>query len=84
MYKYLVCRLDAIRPAGTIRNSNHFPMVVKSNYPRTVEQILDKALDSISDGYRPNYEYLIVSLDDSKVIRLRPPKPQFEYEIRDF
>lgn len=87
MPKYLVCRLEAIRPAGTMRSSNHFPLIV--TLPRlhgieySAEEILEKALDSINEGYRPNYEYIVMPIVDAKVVAVKPRR-DYLLEVRDF
>ena len=82
--KYLVCRTDAIRPAGTIKNSSHFPMVVEvqeCEWDGTdwAEIVLRKALSSISSDYSPNHSYMIVPMTEAITIQRRPIQPEYRY-----
>lgn len=85
MAKYLVLRMESITPAGTVRNrnSNHFPMIVETHSVHS-EQILEQALDSINEGYRTEYEYLIVLLTDNAKVVSRKPKREYVTVVRDF
>lgn len=82
--KYLVCRTDSIRPAGTIKNSNHFPMVVEvheGDWDGTdwAEIVLRMALNSINEGYQTRYSYTIVPMTEAVVIQRRPVEPEYRY-----
>lgn len=88
--KYLVCRLDAVRPNGHMRTSHFFPMVVdvedSSLYKTNNDEfIVRKALDTISQGYVGKYEYIVVPLDQARVVSFKPiPQPSYMVETRDY
>jgi len=96
--KFLVCRADAVRPAGTMRQSNHFPMIVDIEIPRhtereiiqgymapdVYERAVRAALDSISESYHPEKEYFVMPLFGAKVVSFRRPQPVYETHVRSY
>lgn len=82
--KFLVCRQDALRPAGYIRSSNHFPMIVEMSYEdANPEQILRKALDSISEDYNPNYKYVVVPMQEAVVVQFKRRR-QYDVVVENY
>lgn len=87
MYSYLVVRKNCLYMRDgdyKIRNSTFWPMVITSHHALSVEEVLRKALDSISEGYTPEYEYVVVPMRDASVVSLRKPQPQYEIHVRRF
>lgn len=90
--KYLVCRIDAITNGGhtTIKNSC-FPILVEIDtnmYGKDAydaEYIVRKACNSISEGYLGMHEYVVVRMDDAKLVKFsRKPQPEYCVDVRDF
>lgn len=82
--KYLVCRMDGIRPYSRIRSSE-LPIIVDSEDCANREDIVKKALDCISRGYIGMHEYLCVPLEYASIVSFKPiPQPKFSATIRNF
>lgn len=88
--RYLVCRKDAIKRNGgtSTINSSCFPIEVEmhpDNYSYNSETIVRKAFDSINEGYVGMYDYVVVPLDDAKVVSFRrKPEPKYVARITNY
>ena len=86
MAKFLVLREGMLRKEGygpKVASSDFFPMIIEAelncDYGMPLyEYVLERALDSISEGYRSNYKYVIVPMHDAVVLKRRPVQ-QYEY-----
>lgn len=78
--RYLVCRKDAVhsRNHGAQLGSSYFPVIVNmgpgAHYG---EDIVTKACDSLFPGYVGMHEYIVVPLDEARIVEFKkvPPKP---------
>lgn len=86
--RYLVCRLEAVR-SGTrrdrIKSSEYWPIVVEVNdLMMNMEQIVKKALNSISVGYIGMHQYLVVPLDERASVVSFTPRPTYDTVIHPY
>lgn len=84
--RYLVCRLDALRPNGYMRTSEFFPMIVEYNpHPgeACAETVVRKALDSINRGYVGMYQYIVTPLDRALVVDFKP-RQSYNVEVHKY
>jgi hypothetical protein len=80
--KYLVCRIDAVKPNQQL-SSSLFPIVVDGFPDDEPEYIVRRALDTISPGYVGLHSYLVVPMDNAEVVTFRP-KPTYEVEVKRY
>lgn len=76
--KFMVCRLEAVRPEGTIKSSNHFPMVVNAEPYANKEDIVRKAMDNVYNGYTGLHEYVVVPMHEAEIVSF---KPRTNYDV---
>jgi len=88
MRKYLVCRVDAMHtpPQGAQLNSSYFPVVVtyKDNKDHLPSDVARKACEQIFPGYLGKHKYVVVPLDDAKIVEFFEPKPQLDYTVYSY
>lgn len=92
MGKYLVCRMDAIRPHGSMHSSEHFPCIVETDPygpTMTYDDIVKKAFAEVArvhgsyGGYVAYHDYIVVSLNSAKVVSFTKPV-NYEVSIKEF
>lgn len=97
MARYLVCRLDAIKPDGRMRTSEFFPMEVVTDPDgptMTYEDIVRKAFERIwankhsgrydyAEQYIGYHAYLVVPLNDAAVVSFKKPV-KYEVDTRPY
>lgn len=91
MYKYLVVRQSCLYNKNDglrqrMQHTEYWPMIVEmplGTY-HTPEEVVRVALDSINEGYRPNYEYVVVLMNSAKIVSFRKPEPEYITNVRNF
>lgn len=90
--RYLICRLDGVRPHGKMRTSEHFPMIYETdpNGPiMTYEDIVRAAMSEVGEyhgsrNYIGYHDYLVVPLiEDTKIVSFLKPH-NYEVHVRDY
>lgn len=82
--RYLVCRTDAVRNYNRrmpIKQSC-FPIEVETSYS-DAEAIVRLAFDTIHEGYVGMHSYLVISLDEAKIVEFKP-RQSYDVDIRPY
>lgn len=87
--KYLVCRKDAVHPHPSL-SSSFFPVIVEMGPgDHWGEDIARKACESVFPGYIGMHEYIVVPLDEARVVEFskrlpKPPPAEVKATVRRF
>jgi hypothetical protein len=80
--RYMVCRLEGLRPHNQI-SSSLFPIVVEADEYANPEDVVRKALGLISENYVGLHSYVVARLQDAVVVRFRP-RQDYDVEVRSY
>ena len=81
MGKFLVCRLDAVRPNHRMKTSDLWPTIVETDPDgpvMTYEDIVKEAFKFWGSDYIGYHKYIVVSLSDAQIIEF---KKRHDYEV---
>ena len=85
MARYLVCRIEGIRPHNQI-NSSLFPIVVQMdcmNGLPSSEEIVRKACSYVNEGYVGMHSYVVVPMEGALVVSFKP-RQNYDVEVHKY
>lgn len=84
MRQYMVVSRDALQ--NRIRTSEHFPKIVTMHCGdnHSSEEILESVFAPEPFRARNGKQYVIVPMDNAKVVTIRPKQPEYDYTVRPF